>query len=104
MSFEEFIERLKARISAFFNSENKFVRLVARLGSLALFAVVVSTIAPTIADELGSPAEIVQPAEPAPAPTPSTAEVEAIAQRVSTEKGDAYVMGVQVTMDSITLA
>jgi hypothetical protein len=78
MSFEEFIERLKARISAFFNSENKFVRLAARLGSLALFAVVVSTIAPTIADELNtSPPEVVQPAEPAPAPTPTTTEVEA---------------------------
>jgi hypothetical protein len=78
MSFEEFIERLKARISAFFNSENKFVRLAARLGSLALFAVVVSTIAPTIADELNtSPPEVVQPAEPAPAPTPSPTEVEA---------------------------
>jgi hypothetical protein len=78
MSFEEFIERLKARISAFFNSENKFVRLAARLGSLVLFAVVVSTIAPTIADELNtSPPEVVQPAEPAPAPTPTTTEVEA---------------------------
>lgn len=78
MSFEEFIERLKARVSAFFNSENKFVRLAARLGSLALFAVVVSTIAPTIADELNtSPPEVVQPAEPAPAPTPSPTEVEA---------------------------
>jgi hypothetical protein len=77
MSFEEFIERLKARISDFFNSENKFVRLAARLGSLALFAVVVSTIAPTIADELTSSPEVVQPAEPAPSPTPSPAEVEA---------------------------
>lgn len=77
MSFEEFIERLKARISAFFNSDNKFVRLAARLGSLALFAVVVSTIAPTIADELASSPEVVQPAEPAPASTPSSAEVEA---------------------------
>ena len=77
MSFEEFIERLKARISDFFNSENKFVRLAARLGSLALFAVVVSTIAPTIADELSSTPEIVQPAQQAPAPTPSPTEVEA---------------------------
>jgi hypothetical protein len=77
MSFEEFIERLKARFSAFFNSHNKFVRLAARLSSLALFAVVVSTIAPTIADELASSPEVVQPAEPAPAPTPSPAEVEA---------------------------
>jgi len=76
MSFEEFIERLKARISAFFNSENKFVRLAARLGSLALFAIVVSTIAPTIADELSSSAEVVQPAEPAPVPTPSITAVE----------------------------
>ena len=77
MSFEEFIERLKARISDFFNSENKFVRLAARLGSLALFAVVVSTIAPTIADELSSSSEIVQPAQQAPAPTPTPTEVEA---------------------------
>ena len=78
MSFEEFIERLKARISAFFNSENKFVRLAARLGSLALFAVVVSTIAPTIADELSSSPEVVQQtAQPAPAPAPSPTEVEA---------------------------
>lgn len=37
-------------------------------------------------------------------PVSSPEEVEAIAQRVSTENGDAYVMGVQVTMDSITLA
>jgi len=36
-------------------------------------------------------------------PVSNAAEVEAIAQRVSTENGDAYVMGVQVTMDSITL-
>ncbi len=78
MSFEEFIERLKARISDFFNSENKFVRLAARLGSLALFAVVVSTIAPTIADELSSSPEVVQQtAQPAPAPAPSPTEVEA---------------------------
>lgn len=77
MSFEEFIERLKARISDFFNSENKFVRLAARLGSLALFAVVVSTIAPTIADELSSTPEIVQPAQQAPEPTPTPTEVEA---------------------------
>jgi hypothetical protein len=37
-------------------------------------------------------------------PVTSPAEVEAIAQRISTENGDAYVMGVQVTMDSITIA
>jgi hypothetical protein len=37
-------------------------------------------------------------------PVSSPEEVEAIAQRISTENGDAYVMGVQVTMDSLTLA
>jgi hypothetical protein len=37
-------------------------------------------------------------------PVTSPAEVEVIAQRISTENGDAYVMGVQVTMDSITIA
>ena len=33
----------------------------------------------------------------------SVDEIDSIARRVSTESGDAYVMGVQVTLDSITL-
>jgi hypothetical protein len=32
----------------------------------------------------------------------SVDDINAIAQRISTEDGDAYVMGVQVTLDSIT--
>jgi hypothetical protein len=37
-------------------------------------------------------------------PVSNAADVEAIAERISTKNGDAYVMGVQVTMDSITIA
>jgi hypothetical protein len=36
-------------------------------------------------------------------PVNSVDEVAAIARRVSTDNGDAYVMGVQVTLDSITV-
>ena len=35
-------------------------------------------------------------------PVSGPEEVEAIAQKISTENGDAYVMGVQVTIDSLT--
>jgi hypothetical protein len=36
-------------------------------------------------------------------PVNSVDEIDAIAKRVSTENGDAYVMGVQVTLDSLTV-
>ena len=36
-------------------------------------------------------------------PVGSTGDIDAIARRVSTADGDAYVMGVRVTLDSITL-
>lgn len=73
MSFDEFIYRLKSRFSGYFNSENKFIRLAARLTSLAVFAAVISTIAPTIADELSSSSDIVETSQPAPAQEPTEA-------------------------------
>jgi hypothetical protein len=36
-------------------------------------------------------------------PVNSVDEIDAFAKRVSTENGDAYVMGVQVTLDSLTV-
>ena len=74
MSFDEFIYRLKDRFAGYFNSENKFIRLASRLASLAIFAAVISTIAPTIADELSSSSEIVETSEPAPVQEPIEAE------------------------------
>ncbi len=73
MSFDEFIYRLKSRFASYFNSENKFIRLASRLASLAIFAAVISTIAPTIADELSSSSDIVETSQPAPAIEPTEA-------------------------------
>jgi hypothetical protein len=62
MSIEELVYRLKERIRAPFRSEKRFIRVLSRFSALALFAAVISTLAPTLADELASSPEIMQPA------------------------------------------
>ena len=77
MSFDELIYRLKERIRAPFHSESRFIRFVARMAALGIFAAVVSTLAPTLADELAGSPEILQPtAEATPVPTESAAPTE----------------------------
>jgi hypothetical protein len=57
MSFDEFFFRLRERLSSLINSESRFTKIFSRLVALSIFAFVISTIAPTLADELsGSPA------------------------------------------------
>ena len=68
MSFDEFYFRLKERIKAPFYSSKRFVRFSARLISFGLFAVAISTLAPTLADELAGSPEMIEPA-PAVSPT-----------------------------------
>lgn len=71
MSFNEFLYRIKERIRAPFNSPKRFIRLSARFISLGLFAAAISTIAPTLADELaGSPEMIEQVPEATASATP----------------------------------
>lgn len=61
MSFEEFLERFKYRFLDYWNSEKRSTKVLSRLGAFALFALVITTIAPTLADELASSPEMLQP-------------------------------------------
>ena len=61
MSFEEFLERFKYRFLDYWNSEKRSTKILSRLGAFALFALVITTIAPTLADELASSPEMLQP-------------------------------------------
>ena len=61
MSLEELMDRLKYRLSGYFYSEKRSVKFLARFLSFTLFAAVLSTIAPTLADELSSSPEMIQP-------------------------------------------
>lgn len=67
MALEELIERLKYRLDGYFHSEKRFVKLISRLLAFTLFAAVVSTIAPTLADELSSDPAMLEPVASAPA-------------------------------------
>ena len=61
MSFEELIDRLKYRLHGYFHSEKKSVKYLARLLAFSMFAALISTIAPTLADELSSDPSMLQP-------------------------------------------
>lgn len=61
MSMEELFERLKYRLDGYFHSEKKSVKYLARALAMTLFAAVISTIAPTLADELSTSPSMLQP-------------------------------------------
>ncbi len=63
MSLQEFYDRLRDRIDSYWHSERRSVKLVSRLGAFALFALAITTIAPTLADELASSPEMLQPVQ-----------------------------------------
>ena len=84
MTFQEFVERLKFRLDGAMHSEKPAIRYISRLTAFALFAAVISTIAPTLADELASDPQMQQPitaplesstvtieASASPSPTPT---------------------------------
>jgi hypothetical protein len=64
MTFDELIDRLKYRFFSYWHSEKRSVKLISRLAALALFGAVVSTIAPTLADELSSDPAMIEPVAP----------------------------------------
>ena len=66
MSIEELVERLKYRLNGYFYSEKRSIKFLARFLAFTLFAAVISTIAPTLADELSSSPEMIQPVSTAP--------------------------------------
>lgn len=61
MSLDELLERLKYRLDGYFHSEKKSVKYLARALAMTLFAAVISTIAPTLADELSTSPSMLQP-------------------------------------------
>jgi hypothetical protein len=61
MSMDELIYRLKDRFYEYWNSEKRSVKVLSRFLAFTLFAAVVSTIAPTLADELSSDPQMLEP-------------------------------------------
>jgi hypothetical protein len=66
MSLDELIYRLRNRFDEYWHSEKRSVKLISRALALTLFAAVVSTIAPTLADELSSDPQMLEPVAAAP--------------------------------------
>lgn len=61
MSMDELIYRLKARFYEYWNSEKRSVKVLSRFLAFTLFAAVISTIAPTLADELSTDPQMLEP-------------------------------------------
>jgi hypothetical protein len=61
MSIDELVDRLRYRFNDYWHSEKRSVKLISRALALTLFAAVVSTIAPTLADELSSDPAMLEP-------------------------------------------
>jgi len=61
MSMDELIDRLRYRFNDYWHSEKRSVKIISRLLAFTLFAAVISTIAPTLADELSSDPQMLEP-------------------------------------------
>lgn len=61
MSFEELVDRLRYRFNDYWHSEKRSVKLISRALAFTLFAAILSTIAPTLADELSSDPAMLEP-------------------------------------------
>jgi hypothetical protein len=64
MSFEELVDRLRYRFNEYWHSEKRSVKLISRALAFTLFAAVISTIAPTLADELSTDPAMLEPVAP----------------------------------------
>lgn len=61
MSIDELVDRLRDRFNGYWRSEKRSIKLISRALALTLFAAVISTIAPTLADELSSDPAMLEP-------------------------------------------
>jgi hypothetical protein len=61
MSMDELIDRLRYRFNDYWHSEKRSVKIISRLLAFTLFAAVISTIAPTLADELSTDPQMLEP-------------------------------------------
>jgi hypothetical protein len=58
---DELIDRLRYRFNDYWRSEKRSVKITSRLLAFTLFAAIISTIAPTLADELSSDPQMLEP-------------------------------------------
>lgn len=100
MSLDEFLFRMKARFSGLIHSEQSLVRVSSRFGALAIFAAVITTLAPTLADELASSPEILE-APIVAAGDSTTAQTFDLGPKVETPTVPSQVSGVLVTYPSV---
>lgn len=61
MTIQEFINRLRDRARSYWFSEKRSVKVASRLLAFSLFGALISTVAPTLADELSSDPQMLQP-------------------------------------------
>jgi hypothetical protein len=61
MSFDELVDRLRYRFNDYWHSEKRSVKVISRALAFTLFAAILSTIAPTLADELSSDPAMLEP-------------------------------------------
>jgi hypothetical protein len=61
MTFDELVDRLKDRFFSYWRSEKRSVKLISRLLAFTLFGAIISTIAPTLADELSTDPGMLEP-------------------------------------------
>jgi hypothetical protein len=84
MSIEDLIYRLRGRFDEYWHSEKRSVKFISRLLAFTLFAAVISTIAPTLADELSSDPQMLQPVTAAQETTTVTVIESATASPIPT--------------------
>lgn len=76
MSIDEFIDRLRYRFNDYWHSEKRSVKVISRTLAFTLFAAALSTIAPTLADELSSDPSMLEPVSQSSASTTFQADSE----------------------------
>jgi hypothetical protein len=91
MNMEELAYRLRDRINSYIHSDRRAIKVLSRLVAFSIFAAIISTIAPTLADELSTDPSMMEPvaastqapsststetttASPSPTPTSTTTE------------------------------
>ncbi len=76
MSIDELIDRLRYRFNDYWHSDKRSIKFISRTLALTLFAALISTIAPTLADELSNDPSMLEPVSQSATPSPSPAAAE----------------------------
>lgn len=97
MSIEELVERLKYRLDGYFHSEKRPVKVISRLLAFTLFAALISTIAPTLADELSSDPSMLEPVASAPIDSSTVTVGESVSATASPSPNPTFTPEPEVT-------